>query len=189
MPVCDGKIQQAPRLDVGDIVFLGDLAHELIDLGDGLDHDPAQELLPKPFWPRIRARIGALLLHQVEEQRKRPLAVRAALDAQVPAVRERGGQRSLDVLPATDVAVVHPHQGVVLERVAVVLCQGALCGGSHMGEDEVRAGFARQTLQVLTVPGRERRREDAWLRPQLGVWIEPNAKAIPIDGTTGILRV
>lgn len=154
MSIRDGKVEQTARLDVRHIILLRDLPHKLIDLRNRLDHDPPQERLAEPLGPRIRAGIGPFLLHQIEEQRKGPLAVRAALDAQVPLVRERGGQRALDVLPPADAAVVHPHERVVLERVAVVLRERALRGGPHVGEDQVRARLGRQAFQVLAVPGR-----------------------------------
>jgi len=188
MTIRDGKVEQAARLDVRHVVLLGDLAHELVDLGDGLDHDAPQQRLPEALGPGVRAGIHALLLHEVEEERKGPLAVGPALDAQVPPVRQRGGQRALDVLPAADVAVVHPHERAVLEGVAVILRQRALGRRPHVREDQARARLGRQPLQVLAVPRRQGRGEDARLRAQLGVRVEADAEAIAVDGSAGVLE-
>lgn len=136
-----GKVQQASGLDVGHVVPFGDLRDELIDRGDRLEHDPTQKGLSESLRTGLRAGVGTFFLHQIQEQRKGPFAVRAAFDAEIPFIGERVGERSFDVLPPTNVPVVHPHQGVVLERVAVVVGQGAFGGSSHMGEDEVGAGL------------------------------------------------
>jgi len=49
------------------------------------------------------------------------------------------------------------------ERMAIVVAEGAFCGGADMGEYEWRRGLGRNTLKVNAVPRRNRRSEDAWL--------------------------
>lgn len=66
-------------------------------------------------------------------------------------------------MPAADVAIVHPHQSLMLEWVAVSVGQRPLRRGTDMREDEVRACLRSQTLQVLTVPGWKCRGEYAGL--------------------------
>lgn len=67
------------------------------------------------------------------------------------------------MLPTTDTSVVHPHEIVVLEGVAVAIGEGRLRGRSDMGEDERRAGLRCEPFQVLAVPCGQRGCEDAGL--------------------------
>jgi hypothetical protein len=182
------KIEQTARLHVpGDIMPPGNVAHELINPRDGFHHDPPQQRLAEPLRPWVRAGIHALPLEQVEKQRKRPLAIRAALHAQKPPVRERPRQRTLDVLPPADVPVVHPHQRLVLERVAVVVGERALGRGAHVREYQARACLGRKAFEVLAVPRGQRRREDAWFRAEFRVRVEAYAEAVAVDGAPVVL--
>lgn len=187
MAIRHRKVKQTARLHPGDFVPFGDVPNELVNLGDGLDHDLPQQGLPEAFRARVGAGIDALFLQEVEEQRESPLTVRTALDAQVPAVRERAGQRALDVVPAADAAVVHPHQRLMLKGVAVVVRERALRRGAHVREDQIRACLRRQPFQVLAVPCRQRGREDARLGTQLGVGVESDPEPIAVDGSAVVL--
>lgn len=187
--VGDGKIEQTAGLHAGDVMPLRDVADELIDLGDGLDHHTPQQGLAEPLRARIGAGVHTLLLEEVEEERERPLAVGAALHAQEPLVGEGIGQRALDVVPPADVAVVHPHQRLVLERVAVIVGERAFCRGAHVGKDQVGARLRRETLQVLAVPRWQCGGEDARLRTQLGVCVEADTEAIAVDWAAVVLRL
>lgn len=146
MTIRHSKVEQTPGLQIGNIVLLRNLAHKLIYLGNCLHHDPAQKGLPESLRTWIRTRIHTLLLKEVEEKCKRPLAIGTSLDAQIPLVSQGVGERPLDVLESADAAVVHPHQGLVLEGVAVVIGQGALCGCAHVGEDQIGAGLRSETF-------------------------------------------
>lgn len=135
------EIQQASRLKIGEIMLVRDLSNELINSGNGLHHDSTQQSLSKPFRARIRTRIYTFFLQQIEEQCKGPLAVCATLDTKIPLIGERAAQCPLDVVPAADAAIVHPHQSLVLERVAVILRESTLGGGADMSKDKVRASL------------------------------------------------
>lgn len=66
------------------------------------------------------------------------------------------------------------------EGVAVVFGQGAFGRGADMAKDEPRGRFRGDSLEVRAVPGGDRRCEEAWRRAELGVSVEPYAKAIRI---------
>lgn len=151
MTIRHRKIEQTARLN-SDIVLGWNFAYQLIDPSNGLHHHLTQKRLSEALGTGVRARIGAFLFEEIKEQSKCPLAVRAALDAQVPLVGEGLAEGTLDVVPPADAAVVHPHKGVVLEGMAIVVCESALCGGANMGEDQIRACLGRETFQVLAVP-------------------------------------
>lgn len=65
------------------------------------------------------------------------------------------------MFPAADVAVVHPHQAVAVERVAVGVREGTLGGGAHMGEYELGGRFGAQPQEVDAVPGGDGGGEEA----------------------------
>lgn len=106
-------------------------------------------------------RVVAHTVEHVEEECKSPLAVGAPPHAAEPALLQPHGEAALDVLPAADVAVVHPHQAVAVKRVAVGVREGALGGGTYVGEDELRGGFGAQPVQVDAIPGGDSGGEDA----------------------------
>ncbi|QBZ54568.1 hypothetical protein PoMZ_10271 [Pyricularia oryzae] len=121
VPVREGKVEQAARVHLlGLDDALGYVVDELVDQFNGLEHRPAQNGWPEPLL-RLRARVVSHALQRVEEQGKRPLAVRAAHDAQVPPVCQPLAKPPLDVLPAAKPTVVHPHQAAMVEGVTVVL--------------------------------------------------------------------
>ena len=187
MPIRDGKIQQASRIDPF-LPLLGHLGDEPVDPLDGPQQRPPEHRMSEPARPRIRARIHPLgALQQVQEQRERPLAVRAALHAEEPALAQRRGQRALDRPPRADAAVVHEHQRAVAEGVAVAVRQRALGRRAHVREYQRRRRLAGQPLQVDAVPRRDRRGEDARLRAQRRRGVVPDAEAVAVVRTAGIL--
>ena len=167
-------------------MLLRNLPDKLVDLRNRLHHNLPQKRLSKPLRPGIRTRINPFLLQQIQIQRKRPFTIRPTLDAQEPLVRERIGQCPLNILPSTDVAVVHEHQRLVLERVAVVIRERALGCGAHVCKDEIRAGLGCEAFKVLAVPGGKGRREDAWFGAEFGVCVEAYSEAIAVYWTAVI---
>lgn len=134
MAIRHRKVEQTPRLN-SNIILSPSLTHKLIDPGNSLHHDLPQQRLPKAVRPGIRAGIDAFLCKEIEEQRKGPFTVCPALDAQVPLVGEGLAQGTLDVVPSADVTVVHPHEGVVLEWVAVVVGKSSLRRSADVSKD------------------------------------------------------
>ena len=67
------------------------------------------------------------------------------------------------MFPASDASIMHEHEAVVAKGMAVLFGQVSFCRGADVGEDEGRGGFCGKTREVHTVPGGNRRREDAWL--------------------------
>lgn len=144
--VCDCKVEQASGVDIiilYDIV--GNTIGEFVDLCNRLLDGLSQDGRPETG-RRANTRIVAQAFEGVEEQRKRPLAVGTALHTEEPLVCEKAAQAPLDVLPATQATIVHPHETAVGKRVAVVLAQGAGSGGAHMGEYESRCGLGGDSL-------------------------------------------
>ena len=153
---------------------------EGVDLGDRLLHCAAEDLLAESGG-RPRARIDAFLFEGVKEERERPFRVRAAVDAEIPLLGQGIRKRTLDVLPAAYVAVVHPHQRVVLEGVTVVLGQGAFGGGAHMGKDQSRAYLGRDALEVDAVPSRKGGGEDTRGIAQVSFCVPADTEAVTVD--------
>lgn len=56
-----------------------------------------------------------------------------------------------------------------------------------MSEDKVRACFAGQSLQVLAVPCRQGRCENAGLGAEFWIWVEADAEAVTVDRAAGVL--
>lgn len=183
--VRDCKVQQANSVLL--TLWHADARRELVELLNRLEQCLAQHCVAEPAVAGRRARIMTHALERIEEQRKGPLAVRRALHLEEPLVGNRGGEASLDVLPAADAAVVHPHETVVAEGVAVLVREVALGGGADMGEDERGAGLGCQALEVQAVPSGDGRGEDAWLRAKFGVGVVANAEAIAVVRPAGIL--
>ena len=75
------------------------------------------------------------LLQRIKKKRKSPLRIRISLDDHEPFRRDAEGESAFDVLPGSDVAVVHEEEGVVGERVAVCFGEVAFGGGADVGED------------------------------------------------------
>lgn len=90
-----------------------------------------------------RSRIGIIAhpIQDIQKHGKGPFAVGVASDAAEPAFAEADAQGALDVLPGAEVAVVHPHQAVAVERVAVGVGERSLGGGAYVGEDKLRGRF------------------------------------------------
>lgn len=128
-------------------------------------------------------------LQGVEEECERPLAVRAALDPEIPFVCQTLAQAALDVFPSAEPAVVHPHQTAMGKGVAVVLAKGAFGGGAHVAEYQAGGGFRGDTVEVGAVPGGNGRCEDEGRGAKLGFGIETYAEAIGVVlASTCVLR-
>ena len=59
------------------------------------------------------------IFQRIKKQSKRPLRIRISLHAHEPFGRDAESESAFDVLPGSDVTVVHEEEGVVGERVAV----------------------------------------------------------------------
>ena len=161
--------------------MVGDLGDELVDAGDGVEHGAAKHGVSEAVARELgRVRVAPHALEGVEVEGKSPFAVGAALDTQEPPVAEIVDEAPLDVLPAADVAVVHPHQPLVPERMAVAVRQRTLGRGPHVRKDQRRRRLRRQSLEVDAVPRRDRRREYARLRTQLRVRVVPDSESIAV---------
>lgn len=90
-------------------------------------------------------------------------------------------------MPAADAAVVHPHEGVVLEWVAVCVGESSFCCCAHVREDEIRACLCGETLEVLAVPGGDGGCEYAGLWAEFWVGVEADAEAVAVYGAAVVL--
>lgn len=187
MAVGDGEVQQTSRVEAVSQGG-GDLSDEAIDALDGLQHRFAKHRVPEASLIGAGAGIMTGLLHAVQEQGKGPFAVGSALHFVEPFGVYRQGQRALDVLPASDVAVVHPHQAAVVEGVAVAVRDGSLGRGAQVGENEGRCGFRCQSFQVDAIPCWDGGREDARFGPEGGRCVVANAEAIAVVRPSCVLR-
>ena len=180
MSVRDGKVEQTPRIDV---LVLDDARRDSIDELVAKLNSP-QHRLPQHRRPEAplgrRAWVMPHTLQRIKEQRKRPLAVRAARNAEVPLVRKVLAKAALDVLPPSDAAVVHEHEAAVVKGVAVVLAKGSLGRGAHVREDQARGRLGGDAVEVRAVPCRYGRGEEAGGGPELRVRVEAYAEAIGI---------
>lgn len=139
MSITDGEIQEAAAIEPFLpllALFIRDGGDERVQLLDGLEHSLPEDGMTETLSVENRG-IGIIAhaIQHVEEESEGPFAVGAAADAAEPALVESHGEAPLDVFPAADVAVVHPHQAVVVKRVAVGVGEGALGGGADVGED------------------------------------------------------
>ena len=116
----DRKVQQAPLLILIGASGLRSVMGKAIDPLDGAEqsfpHGSMREAIRHIvfiIW------IIAGFLEAVQENGKSPLAVCAAVDSIEPPFIDAHGQRPLGMLPIRDVPIVHPHQVLVGEWVAV----------------------------------------------------------------------
>lgn len=168
LAVRDGEVQQATHIALR-ARLLRDLSDKAVDPLNRLEHGFAQHRVSKAvFLLHLIVWVGAESLQAVEEEGKRPLAVGAASHALEPAVAHARHQPPLDAhLPASDAAVVHPHERSARERVAVGIGEGALGAGADVGEHQRADGLAGQALEVAAVPGGDGGSEDAGLGAQV----------------------
>lgn len=178
--VCDGEIEETARLHVTEVVVGRDGLDEGVDLGDGLSHGATEDIWTEAAG-RFGAGVDAFVFEGVEEEGEGPFGIGAAVDAEVPSVVQRVGERPFDIIPTADVAVVHPHQAVVLEGVAVVLREGAFGCGADVGEDEAGACLRCDAFEVHAVPGRQGGGKDAWAVAQVGFCVPADAEAVAVD--------
>ena len=68
---------------------------------------------------------------------------------------------AFDLFPAADAAIVHEHEGLVGERMAVAVAEVAFSCGAHVGEDERGCGFGGDAREIYAVPCWNRGGEDA----------------------------
>jgi len=178
--VTQGEVQETPCVHIlGKDGALRDAVDEFVDQSNCLEHGLPKHRRAETI-DRLRTGIVAHALQRVQEERKRPLAVCTTDHAQVPLIGKALAQPPLDLFPAAQAAVVHPHQTAVAERVAVVLAQGALSSSSDVGEDEVRCRLGGQPLQVDAVPCGGRGCEEAGGGAELGFCVEADAEAVGI---------
>lgn len=147
--VGDGEIEQAARVEGGAVVRAGGNGGDQgVDAVDGLEQGLAEHRVPEPavVADGLGARVVSGFLQAVEEEGEGPFAVGAAAYLVEPFGGDGHGECALDVLPAADVAVVHPHQAAVVEGVAVAVGQGAFGRGSHVSEDQGGGRFRGQSF-------------------------------------------
>jgi len=146
-----------------------DLSNEFIDPLDRLEHRLAQNSMSKaiPLLDLI-VRVRTQSLQAIEEESKRPLAIRTASHALKPPIRNARNKPPLDTqLPPAHTAIVHPHQRPARERMAISIRQRALSARTHVCEHQRADRLARQTLEVAAVPGGDRGSKDARLRAKV----------------------
>lgn len=165
MPIADSEIQETaaiqPFLPFLPL-FIRDCGDQRVQLLDGLEHSFPKDGMPETLFIESGGiRVVAHTVEDIQEERKSPFAIRAPAHAAEPAFLQPHGEAALDVLPGADVAVVHPHQAVAVEWMAVGVGEGALGGGAHVGEDELRGGFGAEPVQVDAIPGGYGGGEDA----------------------------
>lgn len=187
MPVGDGKVQQTSGVEIFS-KLAGDIRNELVDPLDRVQHRFPQHGMAESPVRGIGTGIVPGLLHAVQKQGKRPLAISPSLDSVEPFCVDGQGQRTLDVLPASNVAVVHPHQGSIEERMAVAIGQRSLGRCSQVGKYERRGGFGGQPFQIDAVPRRDRRGEDARLGAQGWSGIVANSETVAIVRPSHVLK-
>ena len=90
------------------------------------------------------------------------------------------------MLPRTNPAVVHPHQHPTLKRMAVVLRQGPFSRGADVSENQSGSCLWGKAFQINTVPGREGRGEDAWVRAEIWVSVPAYAEAVAVVRSAGV---
>lgn len=128
----------------------------------------------------MRARILTQPLQAVEEEGEGPFAVGATLHVQVPLVMQALPKPPLDVFPTSQATVVHPHQAIMVERVAVVLGERALRRGSDVGENKSRGRLGGNAMKIGAVPCGNRRREETRGGAEFRVSIKANAESIGV---------
>lgn len=186
VPVGDGEVQQTARVGIFSPLH-GDLGDELVDPLDGVQHRFPEHGMPKSAIRGVGAGIMSGFLHAVEKQGKGPFAIGPPLDAVEPFGVNGQGEGALDVLPAFNVPVVHPHQASVAERMAVAVRERSLGRGAQMGKDQGGRGFARQSFQIDAIPGGHGGGEDARLRAEGWRCVVANTETIAIMRSSHVL--
>ena len=154
---------------------------EAIDPFDCIQQSCPQDGMTETTRHRVgRIDIDPQILQAIEEECKSPFTVGVALDDVEPTIADVDHQVPLHLCPAGDVAIVHPHEILVAEGMAVAIRQAAFCGCPHVGEDERRSGLGGQAREIDAVPSRDGGGEDTGIRPQGGGRIVANAKAVAI---------
>ncbi|KAI6751627.1 hypothetical protein HG531_006323 [Fusarium graminearum] len=116
----NGKVEQTSSVDIFVLQdTLGDRIGHLVDLGDGTLYGFSKNCWTKTGFG-ASAWVVAKSLEGIEKESKRPFAVGAALDAQVPLVGQALTEASLDVFPSTESSIMHPHQASMCKRMTVV---------------------------------------------------------------------
>ena len=90
------------------------------------------------------------------------------------------------MLPAPNVAVVHPHQSAIAKGMAIAIRQRTFGGSSDVRKDQRGSSLACQTLKVDTIPSRDRGSENARGRPERWWRVVTDTEAIAVMRTAGI---
>ena len=107
---------------------------------------------------------------------------------EVPFVVKLLGQAPLDVLPATQTTIVHPHQTAIGKGVAVVFAQGTFGSSTDMGEDQSGGSLGGEAVQVGAVPSGNGGGEEARAGAEFRIGVEADAEAVSIVlASSGIL--
>ena len=131
--------------------------------------------------------IRAFPLQTVQEDRESPFAISTSLYAQKPLICYTANQSALYSSPAPDPSIMHEHNSPVSEGVAVLLAQTALGRRPDMSKDQTTRGLRRETGEIWTVPGWDRRGENAWKIAEMGAGVVAYAEPIAVVRTSGVL--
>ena len=158
MSVSDGEIEKTPALQILIALFVlcvWNICYERIDPFDCAKQSFPQNRMPKPgLIERGGVGIVAHSVQCVQKDGERPLTVGVSTHAAEPFLSKSYGKISLDVLPAADIAIVHPHEAFVMEWVAVGVRKGSFGGGTDMGEDQIRCCFGTEAMKIYAIPSR-----------------------------------
>jgi hypothetical protein len=91
-------------------------------------------------------------LKTIEEERKCPLAICTAVDSKIPLIGETLPKAAFDMLPTSQIAIMHPHKTTMVEGVTIIIAQRAFGSGSHMSEDQRRGGLGSDSLEIDAIP-------------------------------------
>ena len=80
-------------------------------------------------------RVVTEAFQRIEEDSESPLRIGISLNESEPFRSDAESESAFDVLPGSDVAVVHEEERVVGERVAICFGEVAFGGGADVGED------------------------------------------------------
>lgn len=114
-------------------------------------------------YTRLAVRRYARFVETVEESGERPLTIRRPLHEREPLLVQAHGEAALDGAETPDAAVVHEHEALVAEGVAVGVGEIAFGRCTDVCEDERGRRLGCDAREVDAVPCWDRRGEDAGL--------------------------
>lgn len=143
--------------------------------------------MSEPAFPGLAVGRYAGFVETVEEGSEGPLAVCGSLDEGKPFLVQAHGQSAFDLAEAADASIVHEHQALVAEGVAVRVAKVPLGGRAHVCEDERGRRLGRDPRQVDAVPCWDRRGEDAGLGAEGWRGVVADTEAVAVVWTAAVL--